>query len=50
MTDPTAARPILLDGGMGRELRLRGVTLLNTLWSAAALYGAPEVVRQIHVD
>ncbi len=43
-------RPVLLDGGMGRELRFRGVETPGTLWSALALTTAPEVVRQIHVD
>jgi S-methylmethionine-dependent homocysteine/selenocysteine methylase len=43
-------RPVLLDGGMGRELRFRGVEMSGTIWSALALTTAPEVVRQIHVD
>jgi S-methylmethionine-dependent homocysteine/selenocysteine methylase len=43
-------RPILLDGGMGRELRFRGVETPSTVWSAHALLAAPEVVRQIHLD
>jgi len=43
-------RPILLDGGMGRELRLRGVDLLTAIWSAAGLIKAPDIVRQIHQD
>ena len=43
-------RPVLLDGGMGRELRFRGVEVPGTIWSALALTKAPEVVRQIHVD
>jgi hypothetical protein len=33
---------VLLDGGMGRELRFRGVDILNTIWSANALLTAPE--------
>jgi S-methylmethionine-dependent homocysteine/selenocysteine methylase len=40
----------LLDGGMGRELRFRGVKILDTIWSANGLLVAPEIVRQIHVD
>jgi S-methylmethionine-dependent homocysteine/selenocysteine methylase len=40
----------LLDGGMGRELRARGVEILDTIWSANALLTAPEVVRQVHRD
>lgn len=43
-------RPLLLDGGMGRELRFRGVETPPTIWSANALLSAPEVVRQIHLD
>jgi len=43
-------RPVLLDGGMGRELRFRGVDVPGTIWSAMALVVAPEAVRQIHVD
>ncbi len=43
-------KPILLDGGMGRELRFRGVEILTTIWSANALLTAPEVVRDIHRD
>lgn len=41
---------VLLDGGMGRELRFRGVAVPETIWSAAALMSEPEVVRQIHLD
>jgi S-methylmethionine-dependent homocysteine/selenocysteine methylase len=40
----------LLDGGMGRELRFRGVDVPETIWSAGALMTNPEVVRQIHSD
>ena len=43
-------RPLLLDGGMGRELRFRGVETPPTIWSAHALLSAPVVVRQIHQD
>ena len=41
---------VLLDGGMGRELRFRGVEILNTIWAANGLLAAPEIVRQIHID
>jgi S-methylmethionine-dependent homocysteine/selenocysteine methylase len=41
---------VLLDGGMGRELRFRGVEILDTIWSANGLLVAPEIVRQIHLD
>jgi S-methylmethionine-dependent homocysteine/selenocysteine methylase len=44
------SRPVVLDGGMGRELRMRGVEILETIWSANALLTAPDVVRQIHAD
>ncbi len=43
-------RPLLLDGGTGRELRRRGVPILDTIWSANALVVAPDVVRQVHLD
>ena len=43
-------RPILLDGGMGRELRSRGVNVLTAIWSANGLIAAPDTVRQIHQD
>ena len=43
-------RPILMDGGMGRELRFRGVEISPTIWSAQALLTAPQVVREIHID
>src|SRR3954447_7819014 len=42
--------PVLLDGGMGRELRFRGVEILDTIWSANALLVAPDVVRGVHHD
>jgi S-methylmethionine-dependent homocysteine/selenocysteine methylase len=43
-------RPVLLDGGMGRELKLRGVNVLTAIWSANGLIKAPDTVRQIHQD
>ena len=43
-------RPVLLDGGMGRELQFRGVALSESIWSAQGLIAAPEVVGQIHAD
>ena len=49
-TTPLPPTPVLLDGGMGRELRFRGVEILNTIWSANALLTAPEVVRAVHAD
>jgi S-methylmethionine-dependent homocysteine/selenocysteine methylase len=41
---------LLLDGGMGRELHFRGVEVPETIWSAASLLSAPDVVQQIHQD
>lgn len=49
-TIPLPDRPILLDGGMGRELRRRGVPILETIWSANALLVAPDAVREVHRD
>jgi S-methylmethionine-dependent homocysteine/selenocysteine methylase len=43
-------RTILLDGGMGRELRFRGVDVMTSIWSAKALIDAPRVVREVHSD
>ena len=43
-------RPILLDGGMGRELRFRGVDVKTAIWAANGLITAPDTVRQIHQD
>ena len=43
-------RPLLLDGGLGRELRFRGIETPPTIWSAHSLLVAPDVVRQIHLD
>lgn len=46
----TLPKPALLDGGMGRELRFRGVEVPETIWSAGALMTDPGVVQQIHLD
>ena len=43
-------RTILLDGGMGRELRFRGIDVMTSIWSARALIDAPQVVREVHSD
>ena len=43
-------RTILLDGGMGRELRYRGIDVMTSIWSARALIDAPHVVREVHRD
>lgn len=51
MPDPQLPqRTILLDGGMGRELRFRGVDVMTSIWSAGALIDAPQVVREVHRD
>ena len=42
--------PLLLDGATGTELNRRGVDTALPLWSAAALWEAPDVLRQIHRD
>ena len=41
---------LLLDGGMGRELRFRGIDILKPSWSAGALLANPDIVRQVHLD
>jgi len=46
----TGSAPILLDGGMGRELQRRGLASVGGAWSAAALLAQPSVVRAIHQD
>ena len=43
-------RRILLDGGMGRELRFRGVNVQTAIWAANGLITAPDTVRQVHLD
>lgn len=47
---PLPPPPVLLDGGMGRELRFRGVEIWPTIWSAGALLTDPEEVRAVHGD
>lgn len=43
-----SGRPLLLDGGNGRELLKRRVPILTHLWASTALYLAPDIVRQVH--
>jgi S-methylmethionine-dependent homocysteine/selenocysteine methylase len=43
-------RTLILDGSMGRELRLRGVEIPETIWSANALLVAPGEVLNVHLD
>jgi S-methylmethionine-dependent homocysteine/selenocysteine methylase len=40
--------PVLMDGGMGMELKKRGFG--GEHWSASALIDAPEAVRELHED
>jgi S-methylmethionine-dependent homocysteine/selenocysteine methylase len=42
--------PILLDGGLGSEIERRGVDAGLPLWSANAVFRAPDVLMQIHRD
>ena len=44
---------ILGDGGMGTELRFRGVDVpshVDDIWSALAIIEAPEIIKKIHLD
>lgn len=40
----------ILDGGVGRELARRGAPFRQPEWSALALWEAPEIVKQVHID
>ncbi|NPD16101.1 homocysteine S-methyltransferase family protein [Xinfangfangia sp. D13-10-4-6] len=42
--------PLVLDGGMGRELLRRGAPFRQPEWSALALIEAPHFVSEIHDD
>ena len=46
----TRGAPLLLDGATGTELERRGVATPLPLWSAPALFEAPEVLAAIHSD
>ena len=44
---------MLGDGGMGTELRFRGVEVpshVDDIWSALAITEAPEIIKNIHLD
>jgi S-methylmethionine-dependent homocysteine/selenocysteine methylase len=41
---------ILLDGGMGQELRRRSESGDTSLWSAQVMIEQPELVQQVHED
>ncbi|MEZ4338535.1 MAG: homocysteine S-methyltransferase family protein [Sandaracinaceae bacterium] len=47
---PDGTKVQLLDGPMGTELARRGVSTKLPMWSASALWQAPEVVSAIHRD
>ena len=42
------SKPLLLDGGMGRELKRIGAPFRQPEWSALALIEAPDFVRRAH--
>ncbi|MEF1311450.1 homocysteine S-methyltransferase family protein [Vibrio mytili] len=42
------AKVIILDGGMGRELKRIGAPFSQPLWSAQALIESPQFVKQAH--
>jgi len=41
---------LLLDGGMGQELSVRGIDTATGLWSAQALLDSPDTVAAVHRD
>ncbi len=41
---------VLMDGGMGQELRRRNPNESTGLWSAQALIDVPELVKEVHED
>lgn len=41
---------MILDGGLGRELKRRGAPFRQPEWSALAMMEAPEIVREVHDD
>jgi len=48
---PLDTVPVIMDGGMGSELELRGYTVPKApWWSAWNLKATPEAVSQIHAD
>ncbi len=38
----------ILDGGIGRELELRGAPIKQPEWSALAMIEDPETVKEVH--
>lgn len=45
-----SSKYIILDGGMGRELSARNAPFRQPEWSALALWQAPEIIEEIHLD
>jgi len=45
-----SGRPLLLDGGLGSELKRRGLDISSPLWSAELLLRQPQALRQVHRD
>lgn len=45
---PTHTSPLLLDGGMGRELHRVGAPFRQPEWSALALMERPDLVQKVH--
>lgn len=45
-----AAHPCVLDGATGTELERRGIPTTLPLWSARALWEAPDTIQAIHAD
>ncbi|MGH7680972.1 MAG: homocysteine S-methyltransferase family protein, partial [Candidatus Eiseniibacteriota bacterium] len=46
----TRGEIVLLDGALGTELERRGVSTRLPLWSAHAVWDAPDRVREIHEE
>jgi len=44
------SRPLIVDGGLATELRERGLTLHERLWSAGVYLERPEAVERLHRD
>ncbi|UDY22475.1 homocysteine S-methyltransferase [Nocardioides sp. Kera G14] len=50
MTSSTAARPVILDGGLSNALEARGHVLGGDLWTARLLRDSPEAIADVHRD
>lgn len=48
--DALAARPLVLDGGLGTLLEARGNDLTGSLWSARLLRDDPDEIRAAHAE